>query len=83
MGRKRTYVGAVDDVRQLNGVVGGCRDSYQCGWKQFAANIVRESCKDCERGGQHVRVGVGEAIGKKRVITANGDRCWKTYTTLN
>jgi hypothetical protein len=43
----------------LNGIVCGCRDDgYQRGRDQFAANIVLEGREDCERSGQHVRVGV-------------------------
>jgi len=42
----------------LNGIICGRRDGDECGRNQFAANIVWESRIDCERSGQHVRVGV-------------------------
>jgi len=58
MRRKCTNVGAVEDIRQMNGISGGGSDAQLVGRDGFAAYIVLESRDDCEGSGQHARVGV-------------------------
>lgn len=58
----------VENVRQRNGIVGGSGYGQLRSRDQLAANIVRESRINCEGSGQHVHVGVRNAIAARHVV---------------